>query len=333
MQRVNILASVVAFSVALAAAIFVELYTFTVKASLKKSTNGLVEIYFSENRQFNARDRIALKYLENDGVYSGRISANFVTNYIRLDIGNSVGQAEISEIRVSSLFFDAIYRGISILEHVFDRHHLQIDVSDPSLLILTSSGDDPFLAIALDDRSIHGVQKIFWLSRIILFSIVFVFLFFYLSSLFSSIKKYRNIRSAIYGTSFIFVRDFVFVVGFLLFSIYLVNYVQLHGNWNISSYKNISVSDGVGSAVPTEVVKIKKLARQFGISTFYLSGDLGQGLEHNVIYQRSVEYLYPIRFDAASRYVFSRRDEDLSKSRPECVLMASIEDIYLHDCR
>ena len=79
--------------------------------------------------------------------------------------------------------------------------------------------------------------------------------------------------------------------------------------------------------IPSEVLNIKKILQRNTIQTF----NLDVALKNNaLIYQRSVEYLYPIIFDVDSKYTFSN-NSSLIKS--DCIIIDNENGIGLYDCK
>ena len=89
-----------------------------------------------------------------------------------------------------------------------------------------------------------------------------------------------------------------------------------------------SFQKGTGTrGIPPEVLHIKKILQRNTIQTF----NLDVALKNDVlIYQRSVEYLYPIIFDVNSKYIFSK---NTSLIRSGCIIIDNENGIGLYDCK
>ena len=93
-----------------------------------------------------------------------------------------------------------------------------------------------------------------------------------------------------------------------------------------SIYESFQKDTGT-RGIPSEVLNIKKILQRNTIQTF----NLDVALKNNaLIYQRSVEYLYPIIFDIDSKYTFSN-NSSLIKS--DCIIIDNENGIGLYDCK
>ena len=93
-----------------------------------------------------------------------------------------------------------------------------------------------------------------------------------------------------------------------------------------SLYESFQKDTGT-RGIPSEVLNIKKILQRNTIQTF----NLDVALKNNaLIYQRSVEYLYPIIFDVDSKYTFSN-NSSLIKS--DCIIIDNENGIGLYDCK
>ena len=93
-----------------------------------------------------------------------------------------------------------------------------------------------------------------------------------------------------------------------------------------SLYESFQKDTGT-RGIPSEVLNIKKILQRNTIQTF----NLDVALKNDVlIYQRSVEYLYPIIFDVDSKYIFSNNP---SLIRSGCIIIDNENGIGLYDCK
>ncbi|CAM8459984.1 hypothetical protein MCETRE41_01133 [Candidatus Methylopumilus universalis] len=97
----------------------------------------------------------------------------------------------------------------------------------------------------------------------------------------------------------------------------------LSGDFLYESFQKDTGTRGI----PSEVLNIKKILQRNTIQTFNLDVALKNDA---LIYQRSVEYLYPIIFDVDSKYTFSN-NPSLIKS--DCIIIDNENEIGLYDCK
>jgi hypothetical protein len=93
-----------------------------------------------------------------------------------------------------------------------------------------------------------------------------------------------------------------------------------------SIYESFQKDTGT-RGIPAEVLSIKKILQRNTIQTFNLDVALKNDA---LIYQRSVEYLYPIIFDVDSKYTFSK---NTSPIRSDCIIIDNENGIGLYDCK
>jgi len=92
-------------------------------------------------------------------------------------------------------------------------------------------------------------------------------------------------------------------------------------------FKNAFSKDGgIVNALPPEAIDIKKTVRKLNIDQFNLSNTI---IEDNYLFQRIVEYNYPFRFNANSKFIFLlKNEEDLSL----CKEIESSNYLKLFEC-
>lgn len=90
----------------------------------------------------------------------------------------------------------------------------------------------------------------------------------------------------------------------------------------------IPFSRGAGEqrSLPQEVLAMSVLAGKHPIANFCLSSEISADA---LLFQRATEFLYPLRVDAASQYMFAFAEEEVSG---RCLLVGIEKGVCLYDC-
>jgi hypothetical protein len=90
-------------------------------------------------------------------------------------------------------------------------------------------------------------------------------------------------------------------------------------------------SKGAGEvdSLPPEIIDIKHMSERNNLSTFSLQFSSKDELYKIFIIARTLEFLYPVRIDADSRFIFFIGEQPLLKS---CKILDQLHQIALHEC-
>ena len=83
---------------------------------------------------------------------------------------------------------------------------------------------------------------------------------------------------------------------------------QFRSGFEYEVLKNAFRKDvGIINVLPSEAIDIKKTARELNIGQFNLSDSI---IEDDYLFQRIIEYNYPIRFNINSNFIFLLKNEE-----------------------
>lgn len=83
---------------------------------------------------------------------------------------------------------------------------------------------------------------------------------------------------------------------------------QFRSGFEYEVLKNALRKDaGIINVLPSEAIDIKKTARELNIGQFNLSDSI---IEDDYLFQRIIEYNYPIRFNINSNFIFLLKNEE-----------------------
>ncbi|WP_342131726.1 hypothetical protein [Hydrogenophaga sp. OTU3427] len=114
-------------------------------------------------------------------------------------------------------------------------------------------------------------------------------------------------------------------MSFVVFWLVLFSFTKHH----LKDHEDIPLAfqQGRGAdALPVAVQEMAVVAQARAIKTFRLSNALTNDV---LVYQRSIEYLYPVRISDNAGFMFAIQGEDVSNT---CRLIQSGIKVSLHDC-
>tara|TARA_B100000029_G_C17435283_1_gene909409 strand:+ start:68 stop:454 length:387 start_codon:yes stop_codon:yes gene_type:complete len=83
---------------------------------------------------------------------------------------------------------------------------------------------------------------------------------------------------------------------------------QFRSGFEYEVLKNAFRKDvGIINVLPSEAIDIKKIVRELNIGQFNLSDSI---IEDDYLFQRIIEYNYPIRFNINSNFIFLLKNEE-----------------------
>ena len=102
---------------------------------------------------------------------------------------------------------------------------------------------------------------------------------------------------------------FVFIIICLLQIFYIFH---SRSNFNFDTFKNpFKQSSGIIYALEPHVIEINSIIKKNKLNSFNLSAKL---LKDTYLYQRSVEFNYPIRINKNSKFIFLDKEEEYPNS-------------------
>jgi len=102
---------------------------------------------------------------------------------------------------------------------------------------------------------------------------------------------------------------------------------HFRSGFKIEIFKNaLSENAGIVNVLPSEAIDLKKTASELNIDQFNLSDLI---LEDDYLFQRIVEYNYPIRFNKNSKFVFLLKNEENISS---CKAIKITKYLKLFEC-
>ncbi len=117
---------------------------------------------------------------------------------------------------------------------------------------------------------------------------------------------------------------FIFLIICLLQIFYIF---QFRSGFKYEVLKNPFGRDtGINYALPLEVVEIRDVIIKKKVNNFNLSEDF---INNKYLYQRAIEFNYPIRIKKDSKFIFYLKNESISNS---CQLIESGNYIKLAKC-
>ena len=92
-------------------------------------------------------------------------------------------------------------------------------------------------------------------------------------------------------------------------------------------FKNAFSKDaGIVNVLPHEAIDIKKTVKKLNIDQFNLSNTI---IEDDYLFQRIIEYNYPIRFNVNSKFIFLLKSEEDIRS---CKAIETTNYLKLFEC-
>jgi len=116
-----------------------------------------------------------------------------------------------------------------------------------------------------------------------------------------------------------------FAIFVFVYSLYLFVYSANKFDFRLLR-DSLSEHGGVVQGLPNEVLHAYMLAKAGGLERFDVEGAFR---EHPLLHQRTVEFLYPIRFDDGSRDLFVLEAETISR---DCRLVAKSGRVLHFEC-
>jgi len=112
-----------------------------------------------------------------------------------------------------------------------------------------------------------------------------------------------------------------------LFFLQIFYIYQFRSGFNFEIIKNPFAKDsGIEFSLPPQVIESSKLIKKHQINNFNLSN----GIKNNeAMYQRIIEFNYPIKFKKEENIYFFLKQEDFSG---ECEILEKGEYLYLSKC-
>ena len=83
---------------------------------------------------------------------------------------------------------------------------------------------------------------------------------------------------------------------------------------------------GINYALPLEVIEIRDIIKKQKVNDFNLSADF---IKDKYLYQRAIEFNYPIRIKMDSKFIFFLKNENISSS---CQLVENRNYVKLAQC-
>jgi hypothetical protein len=115
---------------------------------------------------------------------------------------------------------------------------------------------------------------------------------------------------------------FIIICFFQIFYIF-----HSRSSFNSDVFRDpFSKSSGVTHALEPNVIEIKKIIKKNNLKNFNLSNNL---LNDTYLYQRSIEFNYPIRINKNSKYIFLSKEEEYLNS---CEIVETGDFIKLIKC-
>jgi len=115
---------------------------------------------------------------------------------------------------------------------------------------------------------------------------------------------------------------FIIICFFQIFYIF-----QSRSSFNSDVFREpFSKSSGVTHVLEPNVIEIKKIIKKNNLKNFNLSNNL---LKDTYLYQRSIEFNYPIRINKNSKYIFLSKEEEYLNS---CIIVETGDFTKLIKC-
>ncbi|MDD3769161.1 MAG: hypothetical protein PHV10_00960 [Sulfuricurvum sp.] len=112
-------------------------------------------------------------------------------------------------------------------------------------------------------------------------------------------------------------------VFLILLLVFIIDNVKMYSASDI-----VTPGAGASDAIPHQVYELNKFIIRLNLNDFALEGKLKSD---SLLFQRSIEYIYPYKYEEKSKNIFILNDDRLIQE--DCMKIDSYEGIDYYECK